>query len=362
MIKKINYFIMSLLYPIPKKIEKVNKKEQISFTIDKRLYKIYNVFSARLYTDTIHNFGLIKKQTLLEGPSFQIINDNFSNIKNNIIREIGTPRLKKKLKGPIFALLTGGAGNHNYYHWLFDVLPRLKLLEMKIDIKKIKYFLFPSLDYEFQLETIKFLKIPLSKCISSLKYRHIYSDKIIVTSHPRIHTKNSTKDNENTPNWISNWLKEKFIPLKSKKYSFNKIYIDRRTNKINDNIGRSIINNDDVKSFLKKEGFESIFLEDYSFKDQVCIFNKANFIVGLHGAGFANLVFCKKGTKVIEILNRSTSKEIKNLAISNKLIYLPMYGIPRSKIFNQQGHLEVPLNLLKKKVSILGKWRGSSVG
>lgn len=362
MIKKINYFIMSLLYPIPKKIEKVNKKEQISFTIDKRLYIIYKVFSARLYTDTIHTFGLIKKQTLLEGPSFQIKNDNFLKIKNNIILKIGTPRFHKKLKGPILVLLTGGGGNHNYSHWLLDVLPRLKLVEKKINIKKIKYFLFPSLDHEFQLETIKLLKIPLNKCLSSSKYRHIYSDKIIVTSHPRIYTKNSGNDNENTPIWISKWLKKKFIPISTKKFSFSKIYIDRKTYKIDNNLGRSIVNNEDVKNFLKKEGFVSIFLEDYSFKDKVCIFNNAKFIIGLHGAGFVNLVFCKKGTKVIEILSRSTGEEFKTLAISNNLNYHPIYGIPRSKIFNQQGHLEVPLNFLKKKVSILSKWRGSSVG
>ena len=249
MIKKINYFIMSLFYPVPKKVEKVNKKEQISFTIDKRLYKIYKVFSARLYTDTIHNFGLIKKQTLLEGPSFQIINDNFSIIKNNIILKIGTPRFQKKLKGPIFVLLTGGGGNHNYSHWLLDVLPRLKLLEKITDLKKIKYFLFPSLNYRFQLETIRLLKIPLSKCLSSLKYRHIYSDKIIATSHPRVYTKNSTDDNENTPIWISKWLKKKFVPINTKKYSFSKIYIDRKISKIDNNLGRSIVNNDDVKIF-----------------------------------------------------------------------------------------------------------------
>ena len=82
----------------------------------------------------------------------------------------------------------------------------------------------------------------------------------------------------------------------------------------------------------------------------------------MHGAGFTNLVFCKKGTNVIEILSKSTGEEYKTLAISNNLIYLPMYGVPKSKIFNQQWHLEVPLNLLKKKVSILSKWRGSSVG
>ena len=27
----------------------------------------------------------------------------------------------------MLSLLTGGAGNNNYWHWLFDVLPRIEL-------------------------------------------------------------------------------------------------------------------------------------------------------------------------------------------------------------------------------------------
>jgi len=71
------------------------------------------------------------------------------------------------------SLLTGGAGNENYWHWFFDVLPRLWIAEKKINLKNINYFLFPNLKRKFQIETIKILKIPFNNCLSSKKYKHI---------------------------------------------------------------------------------------------------------------------------------------------------------------------------------------------
>ena len=56
--------------------------------------------------------------------------------------------------------------------------------------------------------------------------------------------------------------------------------------------GDIIINENEVeKNLISLEGFESITLSEYSFIDQVKIFNQAETVVGLHGAGFANLIF-----------------------------------------------------------------------
>ena len=36
--------------------------------------------------------------------------------------------------------------------------------------------------------------------------------------------------------------------------------------------------------------------------DQILLFQSAEFIIGPHGAGLANLLFCEPGTKVIELM------------------------------------------------------------
>ena len=88
-------------------------------------YKIYTIFNARLYTDTINDTAIIKNNKVISGPSFQIRNVKFEEVDKNIVFSKGTPRFKKRIKGNLFSLLTGGAGNHNYWHWMFDVLPRI---------------------------------------------------------------------------------------------------------------------------------------------------------------------------------------------------------------------------------------------
>ena len=72
----------------------------------------------------------------------------------NIVLRKGTPRFKKKLKGLTLSMLTGGAGNDNYFHWLYDVLPRIKICEKFVDISKIDYFLLPDVKLKYQSQTL----------------------------------------------------------------------------------------------------------------------------------------------------------------------------------------------------------------
>ena len=60
-----------------------------------------------------------------------------SKIEDNIVFTKGTPRVLKSLKGSVISLLTGGGGNNNYWHWLFDVLPRLGLCKNYIKLENI---------------------------------------------------------------------------------------------------------------------------------------------------------------------------------------------------------------------------------
>ena len=90
-------------------------------------YKSYIIYNGRLYTDTIHDTAVILRNKIVERASFQLRNNVNVNCEENVIFNKGTPRLKKKLKGTVLSLLTGGGGNSNYWHWLFDVLPRLHM-------------------------------------------------------------------------------------------------------------------------------------------------------------------------------------------------------------------------------------------
>ena len=88
-------------------------------------------------------------------------------------------------------------------------------------------------------------------------------------------------------------------------------------------------------------------LGNLHFNDQVLAFNNADIIVGLHGAGFANIPFCKPNTKIVELSSKTSGKMIENLAIKNNLIHRPLScEAIRMDYSNQLGHINVPIKTL----------------
>jgi len=359
--KFISYSLFKILYGSVEGIIEPNNNDEIEIKFVKKNgkinYNVYKVKNGRLYTDRIHDTAIIKNNKIIKGPSFQFRTDNFrvinGDVKENIIFTKGTPRLQKKIKGKVLSLLTGGAGNDNYWHWLFDVLPRIDICENIIELDKIDFFLLPDNKKKFQIETLEILGIPQRKQISSVNFRHIISKELYVTNHPVLLTNDATDDIQNMPLWISEWLKKKFIKKNiNEKVNFSKkIYIARSDSISNVKDLRSITNEEKVKEFLLQDGFKIIKLSDLHFKDQVLTFNNADIIVGLHGAGFANLAFCKSNTKIIELKSQTAGKAIENLAIKNKLFYKPLNC--ETKKFdhsNQFGHINVPIKKLEEFV------------
>ena len=350
--KKISYGVFFKIYgSIDNSIEN-NKDNRIKvklINIDKELsYKVYIISNGRLYTDRIHDTAAILDNKIIEGPSFQFrqianpkVNSKIRNeinygrypntpnitinskTRNNIVFSKGTPRKLRNLNGSVLSLLTGGGGNNNYWHWLFDVLPRFGLCSRTINLNEIDYFLLPSLLKKFQRETLDCLNIPKHKRISSEKFRHIKAKKLIMTDHPLVTSGNATKDNLNIHNWIISWLKDNFLNpdiIINKKIK-NKIYIDRSDTISNHLPQRLISNEDEIKKYLLKNNFIFVKLHETKFREQINLFHNAECIVGLHGAGFVNVVFCKPGTKIIELRSLNTGDTIKNLSKKNDLNY-----------------------------------------
>lgn len=353
--KLATYKIFKMIYgEVKSKTSHLDHKD-INFKkvkIEDSVYGIFICDHCSFYTDRIHDAAVIKNNQIVDGPSFQLRNNVNVNCLENSIIENGTPRVRKNLKGNILSLLTGGGGNANYWHWLFDVLPRLKIyLSINSNLEKIDYFLFPSLTTSFQKETLDLLNISKKKRLSSKNYRHLISDRIIVTSHPYTLLNDPDIDSLNIPLWLSKFLRDSFLKKclensKIKNFS-KKIYINRKDG----TSLRYIINENDIAKNLNMEGFVSLTMSDYSFSDQVALFYNAEQVVGLHGAGFANIVFCKPETKVIEIRSNTAGDVIKNLAVNNKLNYQDISCVPKTINYNNQlGDIEVDLKVLKKKI------------
>ncbi len=355
--KKIVYFIFKIFHGRIKGVIKPdkNKNEQFDLNIfNKYAYSLYNLKDSRIYTDTIHDTAFIKNNYLIEGPSFQFRENVIVNCEENIVFEKGTPRIKKKIKGKLFSLLTGGGGNSNYFHWLFDVLPRLVILRQKTNLEDIDYFLFPDTKLNFQKESLDLLKIPVHKRLSSQNYRHISASEIISVDHPCVILNDPLKDNENIPEWIIEFYKNEI----KNKVNFNnnpkKIYIDRSDSSSNIRNLRKIINENEIKNFLESKGFEAIKLSFLTFTKQIELFHNADCVIGLHGAGLSNIMFCKPKTKIIEIKPTHVGNMYEKLGENLNLNYVNLTSQSQNiKVNkpNQLGDIRVDLNKLKMLIN-----------
>lgn len=54
-------------------------------------------------------------------------------------------------------------------------------------------------------------------------------------------------------------------------------------------------------NFAKEKGYEEHEIENYPLSDQVELFNSASHIICAHGSALTNIIYCRTGTKIIEI-------------------------------------------------------------
>jgi capsular polysaccharide biosynthesis protein len=172
-----------------------------------------------------------------------------------------------------------------YYHWFFDLLPKIALLTEK----KVKFdaLYIPEPRYAFQRDTLKKIESQISI---------IFANEETILSAREAIVINPISPGLNPPDWVYEYIRSEFGAIDARAQSFKRIYISRRFAK-----NRRVINEDTLMPIFKEYGVETVFLENLSFLDQVTLFNSAEIVVAPHGSGLTNLVFSNKNTKVIEL-------------------------------------------------------------
>ena len=320
------------------KLDKINNEN-----LSKYNYYLYKLSNGRVFTNCVENVSIISGNHLVKKASFQQINGLLKTNKN-VTLNTGTPKLIKSINGSLIILTQGASGHNNYAHWMLDVLPRIKLLLSKMLISEIKNIYVTKLN-KFQNQSFSFLGLKTFKIIDPNIFRHVKADQIISVSHPYYFKKTWFYAQSNLPSWIIKFLKNDISKkVKSKKKSYKRIFIDRSDSLQNHS---KLINNNEVIKYLKSKRFKCLRLTELNLKDQISIFKNCNTIIAPHGAGLTNIAFCKKNTKVIEIIPHDNKNYLfKRISKINKLKYKSIY---LNKIYNNKnGDMHLKLDDLKK--------------
>ena len=283
------------------------------FKINNLTIKIYEIKNCRLFTNTL-DVAVIKNNFLLKGPSLQIRNNKNMKVEINSAYKNGTPKLYKKIQGRVFSLLPGLDANFNYYHWFFDSLAKIYFYKKYYKFTKSDYFLVPNIKNEYQKKSLSFFGI--KNILNAYEIKHFKIGKLITT--------NFTNFNTNPPRKIINYFRKIFLKnINRTKINQNNIFLDRTGSA---SAYRDIYNKNEIISFLFKKNFKIIDPTKLNFLSQIKIFNSAKKIVGTHGAAFTNIIFCKKGTKIVELkAKNSKNNTIKNIAKNVNLNFNQIY-------------------------------------
>ena len=197
------------------------------------------------------------------------------------------------------ALLVDRVCIPNYCHWLYDWIPRIRLLRGMSSLGVDKWLVY-SLEEPFQLETLSILGIPRESVIEMRDIPVVRAQRLLALTDSA-----STHHHPARLGWepYLSFIRSAFPPAPGRGGEVNRrIYISREGARSRRVEGEREL----LKMLVDEFGFESCLPHKLTFQEQVNLFSEACCVVAPHGAGVSNIAFCPRGASIIEIFSPLT--------------------------------------------------------
>lgn len=209
--------------------------------------------------------------------------------KQRLKRPVQLPGLK--LAGAWFHVFTGAWPN--YAHWMTECMPKLLLFCWLREHVPNLQLLLPEFGHSrFHIRTLELLGL------SNFDASYLGDDDIIA---PEVL-------------WLSPviniWGVQPLCRIAAQHMAavvmageaaatlpMERIYIHRQTSL------RQVLDFDSLLPVLQSFGFTVVSFETMTLDSQISSMQRARYVIGEHGAGMANLMFCCPGTRVLELFN-----------------------------------------------------------
>jgi capsular polysaccharide biosynthesis protein len=172
----------------------------------------------------------------------------------------------------------------NYGHFLFDVLPRLYLVEEAgYRLEQFDHVLAPH-QMKPQAALLRQAGLREDQMLWSSQAAAYTCERLIAPTFPGVRRSLTA--------WAASFLRRRFAPVERSQE--RRLYIKRDTT-------RRLHNEAELIAALEPLGFAA-YLPGADARDPRAMFAAAEVIVGGHGAGLADLVFAPSGAQVVELI------------------------------------------------------------
>jgi capsular polysaccharide biosynthesis protein len=198
------------------------------------------------------------------------------------------PRIQH-IRGTV-AVLAHPYAYRNFSHWVFDVLPKIGIIEQTVGLADVDVVLIGHTNLEYQLDTLEHLGVARDRVRVFRPSSHFSADRLLV---PRVGGYN----NMHQRSWAVDYILEKFGPKRDAVLGA-RLLVSRA-----DASFRRLLQEDALFDRLEPLGFERVMLSGVGLPETVGMFRDAQSVVGGFGSGLMNIAFCVPKTTVVEIVS-----------------------------------------------------------
>lgn len=251
------------------------------------------------------------------------------------------------LRFPGTSAVIQGPGARNYFHWIIEVAPRLFALReyLREGLGPLDRILL------FYEEPGKFIPEVLDLFFPDLKPLVEYaSGAITVLEHCLFFTDQKEYSEDHNSRWKTTT-------------AFMSEAIDDEIAKLPQGPGRAIlvsradaptrrvVNEDMLLDLFADRGLERLELGAMTVPEQMAVMANARFVIGVHGAGMTNTIFCRPGAVVIELTSTQYIRRCRSfcdISMYRRLNYglavLDQHGEQYVITQNRGNDLEIPFS------------------
>jgi capsular polysaccharide biosynthesis protein len=231
---------------------------------------------------------------------------------------------------------------YNFWHWMADCLPQLLTLEQYMDGRPLTLLASDDLG-NFQRETLKYL-LPKTMNLEFVpKNTWVRTDRFILPSYL------SGRCNGYLP---ANYYAEirrritQGLGLPESAKPELRLYLSRAGAK-----RRRVANEDLVIKSLARYGFTAIRPETMSLREQVSQFQRAEVIVGPHGAAFGGMVFSTQAKLLVLYPEKNPGEYFYTMA---RRIGLEHHGLIHDFYADEDSTIDFPVDVERMEAMLEG--------
>lgn len=202
-------------------------------------------------------------------------------------------------------LMMFGVQSNNYGHWFLEYLPRMLAYDSDVCPEHLPIYVNANMP-KSHLESLDLLNSKKRAVITLQSNEVIEFAHLGVAPVPAYFPLDVREGNAYDTVWprdIFSSLRERILRalgIEGEKAPAvpKRIFLSRRGFS-----SRQLVNESEVESYVREQGFTTIYPETMSFSEQVSVFSSASIVLGSSSSALTNAIFCNSDAKIVALIN-----------------------------------------------------------